>query len=301
MGAVSDPCDHLSIIAEHTLADHESYPDCIICSSPTAYYFSKIYPAYPGSPFNGALTVDYSKCGHCGFVLSETHAGMQRELWSSLNTSWHHNTEDPDKPNLTNQPPYANQALALAILDKSGIVDLGDAVDYAAGYATMVQLMRKYFGKSIHAFDCYVRNPDPAIRYVEEGELGKYRLVINSAMFEHVLNRAALDEVHALVADDGVLMLHTVICERVPPDPDWFYLKPIVHTAFHTNKSMAILMEQWGYAASIYCPQAKSWFLFKRGHPLVGRLDARVEAINLEIQAEYLIFKPGFVDYWKGF
>lgn len=297
----SDPCDYSPIIAEHTLADHDSYPNCTICNAPTAYYFSKTYRDYPGSPFTGALTLDYSKCGSCGFVLSETHAGMQPELWSSLNASWHHHTEDPDKPNLTNQPPYANQALTLAMLDKNGLVDLGDALDYAAGYATMAQFLRKYFGKSIHTFDRYVRNPDPAIRYVEEGELGKYRLVINSAMFEHVLNRAALDEVNALVEDDGVLMVHTVICERVPPDPDWFYLTPIVHTAFHTNKSTAILMEQWGYAASIYSPQAKSWFLFKKGHPLLDQLRAKVEAINRETQSECLIYKPGFVDYWKGF
>lgn len=283
------------------MGDYDSYPNCIICNEPTAYYFSKTYAVYPGSPFSEPLKVDYSKCGCCGFVLSETHASMPRTMWNSLNASWHHHTEDPDKPNLTNQPPYANQGMTLAILDKNGVVNLGEALDYAAGYATMAQFLRKYFGKSIHTYDRYVRNPDPAIRYVEESALGKYKLVINSAMFEHVLNRAALDEVNALVADDGVLMVHTVICERVPPDPDWFYLTPIVHTAFHTNKSTAMLMEQWGYAASIYCPQAKSWFLFKQGHPLLGRLASAVDAINREIQTEYLIYKPSFVDYWKGF
>lgn len=283
------------------MADNDSYPNCIICDSPTRYYFSKTYPVYPGSPFADGLTVDYSTCSCCGFVLSETHARMPRALWSSLNVSWHHYYEHPAAPKLTNQPPYANQALALAMLGTNGVVDLGDALDYAAGYATMAQFLRKYFGTSINTFDRYVRNPDPAIRYVEEDALGKYKLVINSAMFEHVLDRAALDEVNGLVADDGVLMLHTVICERIPPDPNWFYLTPMVHTAFHTNKSTAILMEQWGYAASIYCPQAKSWFLFKQGSALLDRLEAAVEAINRESQTEFLIYKKGFVDYWKGF
>lgn len=180
----------------------------MICDSPTGYYFSKTYPVYPGSPFTEPLTVQYSKCTCCGFVLSETHRAMPRELWASLNISWHHHYENPATPKLTNQPPYANQGLTLAMLDRNGIVDLDDTLDYAAGYATLVQFLDKYFRKEIKAFDRYVRNPAPGIRYVDEEALGRYSLVINSAMFEHVLDRAALDEVDRLVADDGVLMLH---------------------------------------------------------------------------------------------
>lgn len=283
------------------MTDQDHYPNCIVCDSPTAYYFSKTYPVYPGSPFTAPLTVQYARCTCCGFVLSETHRAMPRELWSSLNSSWHHHYENPATPKLTNQPPYANQGLTLAMLDRNGIVDLDDTLDYAAGYATLAQFLHKYFKRDINAFDRYVRNPASGIRYVDEAALGRYSLVINSAMFEHVLDRAALDEVDSLVADDGVLMLHTVICERIPPDPEWFYLTPMVHTAFHTNRSMAILMEQWDYAASIYCPQAKSWFLFKKGFTQLDRLEAAVDAINREIQTDYLIYKPGFVDYWKGF
>ena len=104
-----------------------------------------------------------------------------------------------------------------------------------------------------------------------------------------------------LVAKDGVLMLHTVVCENVPKDPNWFYITPIVHTAFHTNKSMSILMKQWGYAASIYSPQAKSWFLFKKDCHQVNWLEALVGEVNREMQTQYFYYKPCFVDYWKGF
>jgi hypothetical protein len=120
-------------------------------------------------------------------------------------------------------------------------------------------------------------------------------------MLEHILTREALDEVNNLVADDGILMIHTVICDRIPRDPDWFYLTPMVHTAFHTNKSMEILMKQWGYAASLYSPQAKSWYLFKKKYPQLSQLGEKINAINREIQGTYFHYKAGFVDYWKGF
>lgn len=113
------------------------------------------------------------------------------------------------------------------------------------------------------------------MRYVAEQDRSRYQLVVNSAMFEHVLDRAALDEVNAPVRDDGVLMLHMVIAERVPRDLNWFYINTMIHSAFHTNRSMSLLMDQWGYAASIHSPQAKSWYLFKRAHPLLGELEAR--------------------------
>lgn len=61
-------------------------------------------------------------------------------------------------------------------------------------------------------------------------------------MFEHVLDRAGLDAVDELVASDGVLMLHTVVCERILQDPNWFYINTMKHAGLHTNKSMSILM-----------------------------------------------------------
>ncbi|MCW0233779.1 MAG: class I SAM-dependent methyltransferase [Ferrovibrio sp.] len=279
----------------------ETTDSCLICRSPTDPYFSKSYDGYPGSPFPQGLKVDYRRCGQCGFVLSQTHRALTPAQWEQLNASWHHHFESGPEARIVNQPPYADQALALRLLGANGLVDTGDALDYAAGYGTLARLLAKYFATPIAIFDRYVQSAAPGLTYVAEADLRRYRLVINSAMFEHVLTRAALDEVNALVAEDGVLMLHSVVCERVPPDPDWFYLKPIVHTAFHTNRSMEILMRQWGYAASLYAPQAKSWFLFKAGHPLLASLAQRAAALNAELQTRYLHHKPGFVDYWKGF
>lgn len=275
--------------------------DCIICKSKSSYFFSKKYQAYPDGPFADELIVDYLKCENCGFVISRTHQEMDPAVWAEMNVSWHNIVESDTEQNFTNQPPYADQALALAILEKNNILSLGNALDYAAGYGTLSKFLSKYFNKNIAIFDRYVCSDNPDLNYVAESEIGKYQLVINSAMFEHVLNRYTLNEVNNLVADDGVLMLHTVVCENIPKDPNWFYFSPIVHTAFHTNKSMSILMKQWGYSASIYSHQAKSWFLFKKNCHQLGCLEELVGKINREMQTQYFFYKPDFVDYWKGF
>ena len=274
---------------------------CVVCDSPARYFFSKDYATYPGSPFPETLKVDYWKCENCGFVISKTHQEMSSQAWTALNISWHHHFEGDVQSRTTNQPPYANQALALSLLAANGIVDAHDALDYAAGYGTFAKVLKKYFGVEPKIYDRYVQNNDPQVRYASDADLKPFKLVINSAMFEHVLQRDALDEVNHLVAGDGVLMLHTVVCENVPKDPNWFYLLPMVHTAFHTNKSMDILMKQWGYAASIYSPQAKSWFLFKKNHGQLQALAQMVCDINAELQTEFFLHKDGFVDYWKGF
>jgi hypothetical protein len=226
---------------------------------------------------------------------------MTPSQWSDLNASWHHCLENNMEARVGNQPPYAEQALALTILRKNNIIDVDDTLDYAAGYGTLSNFLLKYFDVRINIYDRYVRSDNKSLQYLDEENLKKYRLVINSAMFEHVLNRDALNEVDNLAADDGALMLHTVVCERIPRDSDWFYFTPIVHTAFHTNKSMSILMEQWGYAASIYSPQAKSWFLFKKQYPQLRDLEEKISDINRELQTKYFHYKAGFVDYWKGF
>lgn len=275
--------------------------NCIICNAEANYFFTKNYATYPGSPFQDGYPVDYHKCINCGFVVSKTHADMSPDDWSRLNSSWHHHFESSLEDRTNNQPPYAEQAFALMLLHENKLIDIDSTLDYAAGYGSMAKILKKYFKKEILLFDRYVVDVDSNLRYARRGELKKYKTVINSAMFEHVLKREHLDAVNNLVDSNGVLMLHTVVCEHVPNDSNWFYLNPMVHTAFHTNKSMGILMEQWGYAASLYSPQAKSWFLFKRKSPAIDYLNEYSKKINNELQSRYFYYKIGFVDFWKGF
>jgi 2-polyprenyl-3-methyl-5-hydroxy-6-metoxy-1,4-benzoquinol methylase len=272
---------------------------CVICNYETKLFFSKIFPTYPNSPFKKSKKIEYFKCINCGFVISETHKKMTVEQQNSLNLSWHHYFENNNGKKIVNQPPYLNQALTLLILAKNKILNLKDTLDYAAGYGTLSKILSKYFSTNINIFDKYVIDGSSKSAYLQENELKKYSLVINSAMFEHVLNRLSLNEVDHFVSDSGILMIHTVVCEKIPCDPNWFYLEPIVHTAFHTNKSMGLLMEQWGYEISIYSPQAKSWFLFKKNYPNLNELKEKICDINKEAQTDYFFYKKGFVDYWK--
>jgi hypothetical protein len=271
---------------------------CIICESDSNYYFSKEFTESPFAEFMKQIgTVSYHKCGHCGFVLSETHSTLDQKSWDELNKNFHHFIENPDSENKGNQPPYVEQASMLMLLGKNDLINLDSIVDYAAGYGTLSNILRKYHGLNVPIFDPYVQG-DESGRYIDRAELGRYKTVINSAMFEHVLRREDLDEVNSIVDDDGALIIHTVVCENVPADPNWFYLRPPVHTAFHTNRSMEILMEQWGYRSSIYCPPAKCWVLLREKNTEVRR---RIAAINRELQGTWFHCKDGFVDYWKGF
>lgn len=274
---------------------------CLICGGDSRYYFSKTYPDFPNFPFQGGLTVAYHRCEACGFTISRTHQQMPHQEWAALNTAWHTYFEANVADLLTNQPPYADQALAIQMLARNGLIDLSDTLDYAAGMGTLARFAKKYLGIQMQLHDDYVTSGDPGVTYVPSEQLRRHPFVVNSAMFEHILWREDLDRVNACVSETGVLMIHTVIAERVPKDPNWFNLIPMVHTAFQTNRSMSVLMKQWGYAASVYAPTAKAWFLFKENAPAVRDLDGAIQAINAEIQQEYFYTKPGFVDYWKGF
>ena len=277
----------------------------MICGEKTTYYFSKSYTA---NKYWDELDVDYNRCHNCGFTFSVTHQALSETEWGNLNARAHYGDEDDIKSKnidinslIANKPPYGPMAFTLNLLAKNSIIDTYNSIDYASGYGTLAKLLRKYFDTNIQCYDPFVRDPEPLVKYISTEELSKYGLVINSAMFEHVRKREDLDKINDLVSHNGVLMLHTVICENIPKDPDWFYLTPIVHTAFHTNKSMSFLMEQWGYSDSMYSPAAKSWFLFKDRNEAITKLPRMIENINVELQTEFLFHKTGFVDYWKGF
>lgn len=271
---------------------------CMICASDCHYYFSKEYTVPPFDELmKNVGKVDYYRCGHCGFVQSKTHQEMPKDEWDRLNKEHHHYVENDANHGNINQPPYIDQALSLAILAKNGIVDSGSMLDYAAGYGTLSKILDDYFGIVLPIYDRYVHAPESS-RYVAQSDLGQYSVVLNSAMFEHVLSRQDLDDVNDLVKPDGALIFHTVVCENVPKDPNWFYLDPPVHTAFHTNKSMEILMRQWGYRSSIYSPRSKSWVLLRDDISVVAD---KLENINASLQTPLFCWKNGFVDYWKGF
>jgi 2-polyprenyl-3-methyl-5-hydroxy-6-metoxy-1,4-benzoquinol methylase len=265
--------------------------DCIICNQHTNYFFTKNFNE--SSDFDKSFylgSVDYWKCTNCGFVYSKTHKEMSKEKWIELNDQFHHHIEN-EKYVDSNQPPYLQMAVFINLLYKHNIIE-GNILDFGAGYGTLNQILTKYFNIQIDLFDEFIVNKNA--NYINLNSDTLYSNILTSAVFEHITERKHIDRINDIVKEGGAMFIHTLICENVPMNPNWFYLLP-VHTAFFTNKSMSILMKQWGYKSSLYCPEAKTWLLLKK------EISNSIEKINEELQHNYMIHKMDFVDYWKTF
>ena len=260
---------------------------CIICSDEQVYYFSKQFCVY------SLDTVDYWRCGTCGFVASKTHYDMTGAQWEKLNVDFHNdNNAREDNPYNRNQR-YFNQSLMLYLMARVGAIPKADWLDWGSGKGSVSLQLQKWFSHKLLNFDAYIQ---PTINAVSSDNLKKrgYSLVLNTAVFEHVLDRATLDEIESYVSSDGHLAVHTLVRGEIPADPEWMYLLP-VHCSFHTNKSMQMLMDQWNYTCSVYNEHAKTWVMFKRPSAKIGEA---VRQINLDLGFKYLHFKDGFMDYW---
>lgn len=272
---------------------------CLICNSESKYFFSKSYTEEPFRSFMEKIgEVKYYRCTNCGFTMSKTHYELDDSIWEKLNFDYHTFAQKAKNDNLSKgAPPYFEQASMLKVLSKNEIIDSMDMIDFAGGYGNLSNILLKYFNLILPIYDPYIKNNDKNI-YIPKESLKKYNTVISSALFEHVRSRETLDEINNLVSDAGRMIIHTVIAETIPNDENWFYIKIPVHCSFHTNNSMKILMNQWGYESSIYCPSSKCWVLLKKE---ANDIVSKINIINREFQYEYLIYKKGFVDYWKGF
>jgi len=260
---------------------------CAICNHETNYYFSK---EFHEEHIRGIIPfADYYRCGHCGFVMSKTLVDMQFEQWQKLNHVFHTTLEKTSRVTLLDQPPYIHQIQMLHILSERDVISLDNALDFAAGYGNMARLLERYYAKQILLFDPYMQDNDGEVIYVSEKELTSYNTVYTSAFFEHSTQRTFLDQANCLVKPDGAMLIYTLISENVPQDPNWFYLDP-VHSFFHTRKSMKILMNQWGYEASLFCIPAQTWCLFKK-----NQYADVIRDINIEFQQLYLLYDTGFV------
>ncbi|MBD1390848.1 methyltransferase domain-containing protein [Neiella sp. HB171785] len=182
----------------------------------------------------------------------------------------------------------------LSLMTKQGLINRGDWLDWGCGVGAVSQLLNDYFDLKLSTYDKYFT---PHINAIDETALlpRQFDLVVNTAVFEHVRDRDTLDEIESYVSDKGCFAIHTLVPENVPQDPNWMYLIP-VHCAFHTNKSMALLMKDWGYQCSVYNQHSKMWVLFREP---AAEVQPRVEQLNHALGWQYLHFKNGFMDYWQ--
>jgi len=260
---------------------------CIICSGRMSHHFTKHFDVY------SLRDVHYVRCGSCGFSASETHFRMSPTEWERLNNAFHEgNNARDDNPWNRNQR-YFNQSVMLYLLSRNGVIPSGNWLDWGSGTGSLSLQLHEHFGLRLANFDKYI---EPGLFLLRQSELVErgYTLVTNTAVFEHVRDRKTLDEIESYVSPDGCLGVHTLVRGEIPADPDWMYLLP-VHCAFHTNRSMNMLMCQWGYKCSIYNEHAKMWLMFKRS---AREVESEVARLNKLVGWDYLHFKAGFMDYW---
>ena len=271
--------------------------NCLICSQKMHFYFSKSFTDRHLS------NVNYYRCENCGFCISKTHAEMTPEEFSEVNADFHSRylftDENPLDPCWKRR--LQTQADVIADLCRFGLLDRSKLwLDYACGDGSLSELLATNHQLELLKYDRYL--PEQS-SYLDIKDLasGGFDFVITTSVFEHLTKREHFDEINMLVSADGVMGLHTMVREVVPQDPAWFYLHP-VHCAFHTNKSMEILFEQWGYRSSIYHVDSRIWFWFKSDP---GRIEEIVRKANdrrnllADSPSPYYEFKKGFADYWK--
>lgn len=263
---------------------------CPICNGGMHYYFSKCFDAF------GLGKVDYWRCSNCGYSMSKTHTDMTAGEWAALNHEYHSTYQgkdfNPDDPRWIAR--LQSQAMVLSDAARVGLLDIdGKWLDYACGDGKLSDLLQNE-GRTLLKYDRYMSRQKG---YLSDNEIipGRFDFVLTTSVFEHFTLREQFDAVEALVSDNGVLGLHTVVCENIPCDTSWFYLLP-VHCAFHTNKSMSLLFKQWGYKYSVYNLESRLWFWFKQS---ATDIRERVECANRRPNGPSYIIKNGFVDYWK--
>ena len=121
---------------------------------------------------------------------------------------------------------------------------------------------------------------------------GDFDAVVSCSVFEHLLGRRDVDEIIGLLEEKVTLCMHTLVCEEVPQDPNWFYLLG-GHCTLWTNASMGLLFQQYGFVGCAYHIEARMWFFFKDRR----RFELLKERSPL-IPGEW-VFSDQFVDYWK--
>ncbi len=266
--------------------------NCLICAASMRFYFSKkfVLPELDAA--------DYWRCEGCGFVLSRTHLEMSAAAWERLNHAAHAiyqgGESDPGDPRWRSR--LEAQASVLVDAASIGLIQAGRRwLDYACGDGKLTDLLQARHGRELHKYDRYMGQGGDYLKEVDLTACG-FDLVVTTSVFEHLTRREQCDAIHALAAPQGVLAMHTLVCEAVPEDPDWFYLAP-AHCAFHTNRSMALLFGQWGYTCSVYSVAAQLWLWFRRDADAIER---SVDHANQRLGKPRYAFKRGFMDYWKS-
>jgi len=270
--------------------------NCFVCGSEMKDYFKKTM--IPGTP-----DWNYVRCEKCGLVLCQTLYEMTSKEWQTVNEkhkSYQSSDENPVDPNWVER--LRSQAKLFADLAATGIWEHDVRfVDYGCGDGKLADYVRDEIQNRtgnteswrLLKYDKYMRPEGPS-EYLQDADMksGSFDAVVSCSVFEHLLGRPDIDEIIGLLNGKGTLCTHTLVCEEVPQDPNWFYLLG-GHCTLWTNRSMSLLFEQYGFVGCAYHVEARMWFFFK-DRQRFELLRSKSPSI-----AGKWVFSDQFVDYWK--
>ena len=234
----------------------------------------------------------YVRCEDCGLVVAKTLYEMPRENWELLNHECHGAYQHTDA--LDVDPRWLErlraQAKILARLVEIGVLEKSArAVDYGAGDGKLSSyLAEKISEPRLLMFDAYMGGDENYLA-AENLSPASFDFVITCSVFEHLLGAGDVEKIFALLKSDGTAALHTLVCEEIPRDSNWFYLQP-VHATFWTNAAMKKIFRRYGFKACAYHVEARLWLMFR---------DVK-KFLRLKNFARDFVFAEDFVDYWKG-
>lgn len=271
---------------------------CFVCGGEMLPYFTKkIAVQY----LDGLDTFEYVRCEHCGLVVSKTLYEMPRGDWEKFNHDAHKDLFDGVIDRDALDPKWRLrlelQTTMFVELLKAGVFKYDwRTIDYGAGDGKLADKINGTLKKIwLKKFDAYIEPTDENYLTPAEVTDGSFDFLVSSSVFEHLLgNQGDVDGVINLVKPDGVMGLHTLICEEVPRDPDWHYLLPVpVHCTLWTNKAMSIVFEKFGFRHCAYNVEAQMWLFFRNDDAWSRLIDCKARLSGT------WVFDDKFVDYWK--
>lgn len=239
-------------------------------------------------------------------VIDQTTYDLDPLVRAKENFEFHASYQGTDKNAVDPKWIYRieSQSILFAQLFHEKILPLNiNAVDYGCGDGKLSEyFLNKYWElehsnesmrglPEIKRYDKFMnKNSD----YLSDYDMKQksFDMVITCSVFEHLIGKENVEEIMGLLNEHGIFCLHTLVCEEVPNDPDWYYLLP-VHCTIWTNKAMEILYKQYNFKGCAYNVEARRWFMFKE-----NELFLRLKSNSSKVSGTW-VFSEHFVDYWK--
>jgi len=237
-------------------------------------------------------------------VLDETIYKMTEDEWLKINElhkEYQGKDENKDDPNWINRLKF--QAETICGLFQEGIINTdAHSIDYGCGDGKLAEFINEEYERRtnqklnhllVGKYDKYMK-PQAANDYYSDEDLvrGAFDFVVSCSVFEHLIGEKKIDALLSLANDKGIIAIHTLVCDEVPCDPEWYYLLPY-HCTLWTNKAMKKLYKEYKYVGCAYHVEARMWFFFKDKEKY-----EKLQNSYKNISGTW-VFSEDFVDYWK--